>query len=184
MKNASIFHGQGDNPNQYWLPYIKNHLETIGYKVWLPQLPNTDNSDLKDWLPYSLQHGKYNSESILIGHSAGCALILSILENIKVKIKLAILVAGYTTNSPKGAYEPILQDTYDWEKIKNHCEKFIIINSDNDPWGYDEKHGNILHDHLGGDLIILHGEGHIGSAEFNQPYLEFPLLVQHIDANL
>lgn len=29
----------------------------------------------------------------------------------------------------------------------------------------------------GGDLIIRHGEGHMGSEKFNQPYKEFPLLV-------
>jgi len=31
-----------------------------------------------------------------MGHSAGCPLILSILENIKIKIHKAILVAGYS----------------------------------------------------------------------------------------
>jgi predicted alpha/beta hydrolase family esterase len=184
MKNASLFHGQGCNPTQFWLPYIKDYLEKNGYSVWLPQLPNTDNADLKDWLPYSLSHGHYNFETVLIGHSAGCALILSILERIDVKIKLAVLVSGYTTNFPKEEYEPILQSSYDWTKIRNNCEKFIIINSDNDPWGYDDKHGKILQEHLGGELIILHDKGHLGSSEFNQPYPEFPELVKILDKAL
>jgi len=29
---------------------------------------------------------------------------------------------------------------------------------------------------FGGTLIIRHGEGHMGSDKFNQPYREFPLL--------
>lgn len=184
MKNASIFHGQGSNPTQFWLPYVKDHLEKIGYKVWLPQLPNTDNADLNDWLPYSLTHGHYNFETVLIGHSAGCALILSILERINVKIKLAILVSGYTTNLPKKENELILQKSYNWKKIKSNCSKFVFINSDNDPWGYDDKHGQILQNYLDGDLIILPGQGQMGSVEFNQPYLEFPKLVKILDENL
>ena len=34
---------------------------------------------------------------------------------------------------------------------------------------------------LGGTLIIRHGEGHMGSSKFNQPYKEFPLLTKLID---
>jgi hypothetical protein len=33
-----------------------------------------------------------------------------------------------------------------------------------------------MFDHLGGTLIVRHGEGHMGSDSFNQPYKEFPLL--------
>ncbi len=38
-----------------------------------------------------------------------------------------------------------------------------------------------MFDHLGGTQIIKHGEGHMGSDTFTQPYREFPLLVQLID---
>jgi hypothetical protein len=32
-----------------------------------------------------------------------------------------------------------------------------------------------MFDHLGGTQIIKHGEGHMGSDTFKQPYKEFPL---------
>lgn len=35
-------------------------------------------------------------------------------------------------------------------------------------------------DHLGGMQIIKHGEGHMGSDKFKQPYKEFPLLIKLI----
>ncbi len=184
MKNASIFHGTGGNPTLFWTPYVRESLEKIGYRVWVPQLPDTDNPDIKNWLPFALDNGYYDFESIIIGHSAGCPLMLSILERIQVKIKLAIFVSGFTTNLPKEVKDPILQESYDWEKIKEHCEKFIFINSDNDPWGCNDEQGRIMFEHLGGDLIIRHGEGHMGSVKFNQPYTEFPLLVKLIEANL
>ena len=37
-----------------------------------------------------------------------------------------------------------------------------------------------MFDNLGGELIIRHGEGHMGSDSFNQPYKEFPLLANII----
>ncbi len=56
----------------------------------------------------------------------------------------------------------------------------VVINSDNDPWKCDDKQGKIMADNTGGKLIVLH-EGHMGSLKFDQPYKEFPLLIDLID---
>jgi len=178
MKNASIFHGHGSTSKSYWHPWLKNELEKLGYAVWLPDMPDTDLPVLKKWLPFTLQNGTYNEETILVGHSCGVSLILSILENIDVKIKKAILVAGFIKPLSNRPY-PILQNNYDWEKIKSHCKEFVVINSDNDPWGCDKKMGKLIADGVGGKLIILH-DGHMGSESFNQPYKEFPLLLDFV----
>ena len=152
--------------------------KSLGYQVSIPELPDTDNPDLAKWLPRALQE-KFDGETVLIGHSSGCPLILSILENIKVKVKKSILVAGFSTLLPDGM-ATILQEKYDWEKIKSNCGEFIFINSDNDPWGCDDKQGRNLYDHLGGTLIIWH-QGHMGSDTFKQPYKEFPFLIKLVD---
>lgn len=118
----------------------------------------------------------------MIGHSAGCPLALSILENIDVRIKQAIFVSGYAreiVDPPKP--EPILQKTYDWGKIKGNVADIIFINSDNVPWGCNDVEGRYMLDNLGGTLIIKKGEGHMGSDTFNQPYKEFPFLIKLID---
>jgi len=94
-------------------PILKKELEKIGYDVWLPQLPDTDNPDIKKWLPFALENRKYDQDSVLIGHSAGNPLILSILENLEVKVKLAIMVAAFSEpNDLDIEKEPILQDKY------------------------------------------------------------------------
>ena len=119
----------------------------------------------------------FNEESILIGHSAGSPLVLSVLENINTQIHKAILVAGYAR--PKGEKkdaEHILQKKYNWEEIKNNVKDLIFINSDNDPWGCDHKEGLYMWEHLGGTLILREGEGHMGTETYNQPYTKFPLL--------
>lgn len=176
MKNVIILHGTGDKNTDFWFPYVKEKLEEKGFEVWLPQLLNAAVPNLKDWLTFVLENGKFTPETVLIGHSAGAQLILSILENVDVKIKKAILVSGYAESLRKdevSTEKPAL----DWEKIKQHVQDIVFINSDNDPWGCDDKQGSIMRDHLGGTLLVQHGEGHMGSTTYNQSYKEFPLIV-------
>lgn len=180
MKNVIIYHGTGGTPDSFWFPYIKQHLETNGYTVDIPQLPGTDHPTLESWLPFALKHGIFTNETILIGHSAGCPLILSILENIDVQINQVILVAGFS--QPLSAEpDPILQDAYDWQTIKSHVQDLIFINSDDDPWGCNDQAGRVMFDHLGGTFINPHGQGHMGSDAYNQPYQQFPLLLKLIN---
>src|SRR3989338_4621090 len=176
MKNAILLHGTGSTPDSFWFPAIRKVLEKNGYGVWAPQLPDADVPDIKTWLPFVLKGGAFHASTVLIGHSAGCPLILSVLENINIKIEKAVLVAGYAR--PKGDLdaEPILQNAYYWGKIKKNAKEIIFINSDNDQWGCDDKEGLYMWQNLGGTLILRSGEGHMGSDKFNQPYKEFPLL--------
>lgn len=179
MKNVIMLHGTGETPESFWYPYVKHELEQKGYKVLLPQLPHSDTPKLEFQLPFILQNGKFSNETVIIGHSAGVPLALSILENIDIKIKQAILVAGFITPLTEGKNGPnlILQKQYDWEKIKSHVADIIFIHSDNDPWGCGDVEGRKMFDNIGGMLIIRHGEGHFGSQTFKQPYKEFPFLI-------
>jgi len=180
MKNVIILQGAGETQSSFRLPYVKKELEKRGYEVWLPQLPGIENPQLEKILPFVLEGGKFTNETVIIAHSAGCPLTLSVLEKIDVKVKQAILVAGYSRPLPEGA-NSILQEKYGWKKIRNHVKDIIFINSDNDPWGCDDKQGREMFDKLGGTLIIKHGEGHMGSDSFNQPYKEFPLIVALVE---
>ena len=175
MKNVIILHGTGDTNKSFWFPYLKKELEKRKYKVWLPQLPNATKPNLEDWLKFVFLNGKFSKETILIGHSAGAQLILSILE--KVKVQKAILVSGYAAPLPKTSRSK-KTGKLKWGKIRNNIKDIIFINSDDDPWGCNDKQGKILFNHLGGTLIIRHNEGHMGSATYRQPYKKFPLLIK------
>lgn len=182
MKNAIILHGTGGSPEVFWHPWLKEVLEKKGYDVWIPQLPDTDNPQLKTWLPYILENGKFNEETVIVGHSAGAAIILALLEDLDEKIRKAILVGGYCMSTGKDGVNGVLRKVYDWEKIsKSTKEKLIFINSDNDPWGCDDFQGRRMMDMAGGIQIIIKGEGHMGSNSFNQPYKEFPLLEKLVE---
>ena len=179
--NAIILHGTGDRNDAYWFPYAKNILEQKGYKVWLPQLPNAEKPNLQDWLSFVLENGEFSEDTILIGHSAGSQLILSILENISVKIKQAVLVSGYAKTLRSTGDGEKDEAEFNWTKIKNKFGQIVFINSDNDPWGCDDKQGRIMLDNLGGILVIPHGQGHMGSSTYEQSYKEFPLLIKLLD---
>ncbi|MEK7063413.1 MAG: alpha/beta fold hydrolase [Patescibacteria group bacterium] len=178
MKNAIILHGTGTKNTDFWFPWLKHKLEEKGYEVWLPQLPHDDVPNLEEWLPFVLDGGTFGRETILIGHSAGAQLVLSVLEKIKGPVRQAIVVAGYGRALRPTPSEPKDTGDFDWEAIKGKSEELIFINSDNDPWGCTDVQGRILLDHLGGKQIILKGEGHMGSSTYNQPYKEFPLILK------
>lgn len=180
MKNVIIFHGSGSTPNDVWYPWLKKELERKDYSVSSPVLTADDPAPLSVWLPLALKE-KYDEKTVLVGHSSGAPLILSVLENLNLQIKKAILVAGFITPLPvdKG-HNPILQEKYDWEKIKGNVKEIIVINSTNDPWGCDDNQGKAIAKKVNGKLIINH-EGHMGSETFKQPYKEFPALLELID---
>ena len=177
MKNAILLHGTGDSPTKYWFPYVVRELKGKGYTVWAPKLPNASKPNLSDWLPHVYKNGIFTRNTVIIGHSAGAQLALSLLEKIDKKIKQIILVSSYAEPLPKKAGVKNKRK-FMWKKIKKRAESFIFINSDNDPWGCTDKQGRIMLNHLGGILITPKGQGHMGSTSYRQPYKKFPLLIK------
>jgi len=182
MKRAIIFHGTDCTPSDYWYSWLGEQLNNRGYEVEIPSYPDINHEPIHDFLPRVLGNHTFDENTVIIGHSAGGPLILSILENIDGVIPQAILVAGFSYSLPGGEKDPVLQDSYDWDKIKQHVKDIAFINSVNDPWGCDDKQGRFMFDKLGGTQIICN-EGHFGSTTKNQPYKEFTLIesliVQH-----
>lgn len=176
-KKAIIFHGTGGNPYIAWYPWVAKQLETKGYIVERPFYPDINQEPITEFLPKVLANHVFDESTILIGHSGGTPLILSILESIDIVINQAFLVAGYST-LPNTSEEPVLQAEYNWTKIKSQVKDIYFINSTNDPYGCDDKQGRAMFDKLGGTQIILN-DGHFGSPE--QEYNTFELLNKLID---
>ena len=176
-KKAIIFHGTGSSPQDFWLPWLAAELEKNGIKVWAPDLPQKDVPDLSVWMPWVLERAKFDSETIIIGHSAGAPLILSLLQKISVPVEKAILVAGFITPIPNMPSDhPMLLQSPDWEKMRRQCRDFVFIHSDNDPWSCNAVQGEAMRRKLDGTLITMTGHGHFGSNIFKEPYPAFPML--------
>ncbi len=187
MKNALILHGAGNNSQGNWFPWLKSELEKKGYKTWSPDLPNSDVPIQKEWLDTILNNKDWelNSESVIIGHSAGATLILRILEKLPegVKIDKAILVAGPIDKGKFSEFfqykEDLTKEPCDWEKIKVSCSRFVFVASDNDPYDCGERHAKVMHERLGGELIIKAGQGHF-NLEVSEDYRQFPLILEFL----
>jgi len=180
--NIIIFHGTDCKPTDYWYLWLAEQLRKSGHMAEVPSLVRINQEPLDDTLTQvfaKFPPESFDENTILVGHSAGAPLILSILEKVNQPIKRAILVSGYSTRYDE-APDPVLQSLYDFAKIKQNCRDFIFINSTDDPWGCDDKQGRILFDNLGGTQIIKK-EGHFGSTSYNQPYKKFPLLLELVE---
>ena len=176
-KRAILFHGTGSNPQDFWLPWLTAELRNKGIDVWAPQLPQANEPDLSVWTPWVLERAAFDPDTILIGHSAGAPLILSLLQTISVTVEKAVLVAGFINPIPNmPPIHPMLMQNPDWEKMRRNCRDFVFIHSDNDRWGCTALHGEAMRQRLGGTVITMTGHGHFGSNLFNETYPVFPLL--------
>jgi predicted alpha/beta hydrolase family esterase len=179
MKTAVLLHGTGGSDQDYfWFADTKQALEANGYTVWWPMLPNTSKPNLQDALSFLASNmPEFNEESVIIGHSSACPLILSLLERANGQINKAILVSGFYQDIDNGGQSILmLQDDYDWQKIRSNAKEIYLLNSDNDPWGCNDQQARQAAEKLSAPLVVMFGQGHMGSGAFNQPYRDFPLL--------
>ncbi len=178
--NAIIFHGTNGSPEVCWYRWLEQQLQAKGYEVAVPYYPDLNKEPITTFLPKVLQDQNFSAGTVLIGHSGGAALLLSILERINCQVAQAILVAGYATR-PNDSSEPVLQESYDWDKIRAHATELYFINSVADPYGCDAAQGRYMFDKLGGTQIVRN-EGHFG--DYNQEYPTFELVDKLIPASI
>jgi len=160
---AFIFHCWGGDSRSCWRGWLADQLREKGMEVISPDFPDTENPSLEEWLAAVRKHVKeFDEEWILIAHSLGCPTILRLLETFseKEKVKAAILVAAFAKDLGIPEIKNFVGKNFNWEKIKRKCDKFIVINSDNDPF-IKLSEGERVANLLGGELIVAHGAGHI-----------------------
>lgn len=183
MKNALILHGTDFGKEQRqrsnnWFPWLKNELEKIGYKVWLPELPQAWQPDLERYWNF-LKKFDFNKETIVVGHSSGGTMVFGILHKlpIKKKIKLAISVAGFYKDEGWNC-EGLFSENYNWEKIKQQAKKIFVIWSPNDPY-ISQDQTNYLVNKLDIEPTIFPNKKHF-NLEGGKKFRQFPELLEII----
>ncbi|MEI6728771.1 MAG: alpha/beta hydrolase [bacterium] len=184
-KNAIILHGTNFDPDRLevehqgnWFPWLKEQLESDGYKVWLPELPEAWAPNINNYWEF-LKDFDFNSETIIIGHSSGAAAILGILQRLPagIKINKAILVAGFYHDEGWNC-EKLFDAKIDFEKIKNSAEKIEVIWSPQDPY-ISKEQTEYLAENLGVKPIIIPDSGHF-NLEYREKFRKFPDLLDLI----
>ena len=184
MPNVFIFHGAYGTPEENWLPWVREELEKIGCKVFVPVFPTPKDQTLDKWLGvFEKFKGYVDQDTIFIGHSLGATFILSLLEKVGVRIRASFLVAGFASEvaDPKGMFNEINRTFYDrkfdWKRIRGNCVDMYLINSDNDPYITLDTAERMSRP-LGVRLTVVEGAGHFGTGN---GYSRFPLLLEMVE---
>jgi uncharacterized protein len=160
MKRAFIVHCWEGAPELNWYPSVKKELEALGYEVTVPAFP--DPPMMASWVPQlSVAIGEPDEETILIGHSIGCATILRYLETQPdhEKFGKVILVAGFTDDMGHPELKNFFPRPYDWAELKKHAAQYIYMYSDNDP-EVEPKYADEFAVRLGAKKVLVPGRGH------------------------
>jgi hypothetical protein len=157
-----LLHGYAENPTKVWFPWIHSMIEETGVRVWSPVLPDPLRPDFKKWMR-AVRKGaeKWSPSTVVIGHSIGGVLALRVLElAVKKPIRAMITVGSpFTATVSVQAYIDFFDRRIDWEKLKRSAEKFVTIQSKNDPLvPYD--HAFRYKEALGSKLVMTEKDGH------------------------
>ncbi|MCK5319767.1 alpha/beta hydrolase [Candidatus Parcubacteria bacterium] len=138
--NVILIHGKDTDPTKKWYPWLKKEVEKKGVKFIAPKLPKAEDPVLIEWLN-EIENSKPDENTIFVGHSRGGVAILRWIEKLpeNKKIKKVILVAA---NNPAVSEKNQKKDThgfyelgeYNFEKIKHHCNNFVVLHSKDDEW--------------------------------------------------
>lgn len=184
MKKVVIVHCWDGYPEYCWYPKVKAGLKQKGFEVVAPAFPETEAPNLEKWLPVlSEAVGEPSEDVFLVGHSVGCITILRYLESLPEgqKVGGVVLVAGYTDNLGFEELKNFFITDIDFEKIKDSAVGFVAIHSDNDPY-VPLKHGDILKDKLGAELIVKHNFKHFsGPVDNEESCTDLPDVVEAVE---
>ena len=138
MKKVYLIHGWGGDSKTLFFRWLIKNLEGKA-EVIAFDMPETDNPLIEKWVPYLQENIVLNDETYLVGHSVGCQAIMRYLEKLPgdKKVKCCIFVGGWlklTLNSKEEERisKPWLETPINFNKVKQHCDNFIAIFSDND----------------------------------------------------
>ena len=182
QKNCIIIHGcpsaKKKNPtyNKHWLPWIKKELTARGIKTEIPLMPVPWKPNYKKW-KNKFEKYKIGENTILIGHSCGCAFLVRWLGETKKRILKLILVAPWKIPNKNDKYQ---REFYEYKidrDIKKRVNEIIMFTSDDEEED-GKKSLKIFHKALDGKIIELKGHGHYTMGDMGTE--EFPELLKEI----
>jgi len=184
MTQVVLMHGKDTDSQGKWYSWFGEQVNILGYQYHAPDLPSAENPDIEEWM-LELDKANINEEAILVGHSRGGVAILRWLEKQpkKFSVKRVVLVATnsgllsdryITQESNKGFYT---ENGYDFEKIKSHCEDFIVLHSQDDHIVPYEQGVNIARG-LQGKLITFEDRRHWGSDTEGKLQIQIPEILE------
>lgn len=180
-----ILHGAYGNPDENWFRWLKQELKIRGHAAYTPKMPTPEGQDLENWKSHFRQYeALIDQNTVLIGHSMAPAFILSILEEINTQVRACFFVSGFQAMLENELFDKInktfMEKEFDWQKIKQNCQKFYLINAKNDPY-VPWREGKKLAHKLDGEFILKKEGGHFNMEE---GCTQFPELLELIEKEI
>ena len=182
MQKVIIVHGcyakseDKSASNRHWIPWVKKELMAGGVKAETPDMP-------RPWAPVyedfkkEFEKNSVSEDSVLVGHSCGCAFLVRWLGESKKKIAKLILVAPWNIAETKDEFRSKFYDYQIDEAIQSRVGEIIMFTSD-DESEIGKKSLEIFRAALGGKIINLPNHGHYTLGDMGTT--EFPELLERI----
>ena len=144
MRRATILHGTDGTPEINWLPWLALELQSRGYEVFAPLLPENHTPNRLVYDAFLGEQKWDYSDNLLVGHSSGATTAINLLSSSDwfPRVKRTILVGTFLNEDlldeaswyEKGQFDHLFQDSVDMEKMKDRCKDIIFVHGDNDPY--------------------------------------------------
>ena len=169
MRYIFINHGYMGSNVENWFPWFKEKIDDDNNKCIIPQYPIEKDKHFYDYWKETLN--KYldyiNEDTIIIGHSSGCAFTIKYLIEKNIKINKLILVSGFNNyySDDENDFHNVVNKTFYVEDdklniVKSLCNEIICIYGDNDPYIPQEVF-NDLANKLDAKKVIIPNGGHL-----------------------
>lgn len=178
-----LIHGLGATPEMHWFPWLKKELAAQGFEVDALSMPDPLAPVPERWVETLSQAVMNPAETVLVGHSLGCAAVLRYLASRtdKTPFRQIVLVSGFgrTVEVPEkfkhlaGILASWILPGFDVAKLKPQAENWVVIHStDDDMVPFAE--GEWLAEKLGAALLRSE-RGH-----FSEGVVEVPEILERI----
>lgn len=181
--------------NKHWIPWVRRQLQGKGVDVEVPLMPEPWSPDYEKFkgefehsisvplgvgLSESTSDGAklgVDEETVLVGHSCGCAFLVRWLGESGKKIKKLILVAPWKIAYREDGSD---RDFYGFDidsRVRDNVGEVVMFTADDEEEDGKKSLG-IYREALGGKVIELEGHGHYTLGGMGTE--EFPELVGEI----
>ncbi|MBI3341856.1 leucine--tRNA ligase [Candidatus Curtissbacteria bacterium] len=156
-QNFVLLHGFTGRPDKNFFPWLKEALETKGYRVQVPALPDPDDADPMEQIKYVLENCDFDQNTVLLGHSLGAVVAMKVTEALKTKIAGLVLVAPFIEpkfrDHPR-PFEKKFNWEFDFKKIKSNISSAITV-GDIDDSAVAPAHVKKAAEVLGAELVMV-----------------------------
>lgn len=181
LQNCLLVHGcpstnKDKDYNKHWIQWAKRNLIDAGLKTEAPLMPEPWAPNYEKFKQEFEKH-QVNEDTVLIGHSCGCAFLVRWLGESKQKVAKLILVAPWKIPDPGDTNRKRFYTYEIDESVKSRVGETVMFTSNN-----EEEAGKdslkIFHNALGGKIVNLKDHGHYTFEDMGTE--EFPELLEEV----